>query len=137
MKAMGIRKALLFSFACHLFCFSIFTFRFDIKKTDSSDKLSVAFLGSILQKIDFSSLRRQMIPATSLDYVNAKVPSGLFPEKPDKPIVTPNSISSSKLLNKFVVSERKITQSEKEKVQDKYLSSRPSWERVNLKLKIE
>lgn len=78
-----------------------------------------------------------MISTTPFGYAKVRVPRGLFPVEQGKPTVALNNISSPKLLNKFVVSERKIAQSEKEKVQDKYLSSRPAWEKVNLKLKIE
>lgn len=134
---MGIKKALLFSFACHLIYFSFFSFKFDIKATDNPDRLSVAFLGSILQRADFYSYPGKIIKVGSLSYAKAKAPPELFSAKQDKPSTASVNVSPAKLLNKFVVFEKKVAPTEKEKAQDKYLSSRPAWERVNLKLKIE
>ncbi len=136
---MGIRKALVFSFACHLFGFSFFTFSFDINpRYLSEEKPSIAFLGSLLQKSDFSSCqRRPIILANNLSYAKIRISKRDLVTVKDKPLTALDKVSFPKHLNKFLVFERKIPASEKQKAQERYLTSTPAWDKVNLKLKIE
>ena len=135
---MWFRRALLFSFAGHLFCFSFFSFNYGINPGEVTDKLAVAFLGSILQHAD---LYPQKIgkgkPTDSISYIGTRIAEKDFLEPNNKPQLTPSRISYPKRLNKFLVFEDKHTREGALEGQDKYLATKPAWERVDLKLRIE
>ena len=146
---MGIKKALLFSFAGHLFFFSFFRFTLDINSADLTEKLSVAFLGSILSTTDFyphrpgktifTPLEMEFVMGFTdhLNYLKSTSPKMNLLRGGEKPLAGLGNISPPKLLNKFLVFQPRVVPSEKQMAQDRYLATRPAWERVDLKLKVE
>ena len=135
---MGIKKALLFSFAGHLFFLSFFRFTMDINPADLTDQLSVDFFGSILSTADFYPHRLGKAGFTErLNYAKGNLPQKNRLTSSEKPLVGLGNISPPKVLNKFLVFKQKVATSEKQMAQDRYLATRPAWERVDLKLKIE
>ena len=139
----------MFSFAGHLFVLSCFSFTLDVKPADLTEKVSVAFLGSILPvtevyphqigKTIFTPLEIPFLTGFTdhLNYPESKSPKMSLLTGSEKPLTGLSNISPPKVLSKFLVFEQKVTTSEKQMVQDRYLATRPAWERVDLKLKVE
>jgi hypothetical protein len=135
---MGIRKALLFSFAGHLFFFSFFGLTFENHAVDSREKITVAFLGSILTGEElYHRYTGRPLRNYPLNYAPASFIRKDVLSKNDKPAAGLGNIAPPKVLNKFLVFKQKAVASEKQKAQERYLTSQPAWERVDLKLKVE
>jgi len=135
---MGMHRALVFSFACHLFCFSFFSLRFDLPADSLQDKFSISFLGSVLRISDIYPHGLDKVRVDKrLVYGKSSPPVNNLAAVIYKPTTRWNKISPPKHLSKFLVFEKKPASAEKETTQDRYLATKPDWVRVNLKLKIE
>jgi hypothetical protein len=134
---MRMPRALLFSCACHLFCFSFLSFRFDIQTADLSDKFSMSFLGSILDNAEPSSWVNRLASGNDLPFTKDQFPKESLSINKNKPPSSLMGISIQRHLNKFLVFEKRLVSPEKQTAQDKYLNTKPSWDRVDLKLRIE
>ena len=133
---MGMQRAIAVSLVCHLFCFSFVCLKFDkVDTTPVGEKIHIGFLGSWLMKNEvFPQERNSRITINGLDFASGKLPQA-SPVPHEKPLPSSVQVSSPKHWNKFLVAEK--VASVKETAQDKYLSAKPAWDKVNLKLKIE